>query len=90
MEEYPMLTQIAYVPLHAEGDLSHENVEFGFIVSGKLNGNSYRCRYWSQTNPNELRTKANSEITYEWSIVLHQSHPQEDVIRVWDEIQKGV
>jgi len=70
-------------------DLSHKDAEFGFIASSKLNGNSYYCRYWSKTNPNELRTKANGEITYEWFIVEYQSHKDADVIRVWDEIQKG-
>jgi len=54
-------TQIAYVPTHANGDLDHDDVQTGFVIS--VNGDAAYCRYWSKSNPDELRTKANSELT---------------------------
>jgi len=55
--------QIAYIPLHANGDLTHPDVEFGFVTSVSFKGDTIFCRYWSKYNPAELRTKANSEST---------------------------
>ena len=52
-------TQIAYVPTHANGDLSHPDVEFGFVTS--VRGDVAFCRYWSKGDG--LRTTANSEAT---------------------------
>lgn len=51
--------QVAYVPTHANGDLDHHDVEFGFVTSVK--GDTVFCRYWTSQNKFELRTKANSE-----------------------------
>lgn len=52
-------TQIVYIPQHAEGSHAHPDVETGFVTSVKEYGAF--CRFWSKTNPDELRTKANSE-----------------------------
>ena len=60
-------TQIAYVPLHAgDGNLSHPDVEFGFVTSQASDGTSHFCRYWTKRSTMthlELRTLSNSERT---------------------------
>jgi hypothetical protein len=53
-------TQVVYIPNHAEGDLSHPDVEFGFAVM-EMNG-AHFCRFWRKGHIGELRTKANSEL----------------------------
>jgi hypothetical protein len=52
-------TQIAYIPHHAHGDISHPDVEFGFVM--KKHGDCHYCRFWRKGNLGELRTIANSE-----------------------------
>jgi hypothetical protein len=68
-------TQIAYIPLHAGGDISHPDVEFGFITaSGQSN---HFCRYWRRgKNGLELRTVANSESTPTEQLIVYQSVSQ--------------
>ena len=66
--------QIACVPSHADNDLSHPDVEFGFVVSVKED--AAFCRYFSKSRPNELRTLANSELTPFYALVRHYHHPQ--------------
>ena len=56
-------TQIVYVPEHAEGDEAHPDCERGFVTSLSDDGSFAWCRYWSQAEPGELRTKANSKAT---------------------------
>lgn len=58
--------QIAYVPNHADGDIGHSDVQFGFVSSVTKFG--VFCRYWLKKelligDVPELRTKANSELT---------------------------
>lgn len=67
-------TQIAYIPTHAEGDLSHPDVEFGFVISE--HGNSHFCRYWRNGELGTLRTTANSELTPTDNLVKHNSVSQ--------------
>jgi len=55
-------TQILYVPDHAEGDIYHKDCEEGFVTSVRKPGIAF-CRYWSKTEPRQLRTTANSENT---------------------------
>lgn len=69
-------TQIAYIPLHAGGDIDHRDVEFGFVTSVKLELNVAYCRYWSKHSAGELRTKANSEGTPMDCLVEHISVQQ--------------
>lgn len=53
--------QIAYIPPHAEGDMNHPSVEYGFIMTG---GFEYSfCRYWLKGKPGVLRTTSCSERT---------------------------
>jgi hypothetical protein len=54
-------TQIIYVPAHAEGDLTHPDIEEGFVMSVHKAGAF--CRYWNTLNRLELRTKSTSELT---------------------------
>ncbi len=73
-------TQIAYIPTHANGDINHPDVEFGFVTSEQET--AHFCRYWMKGNPGELRTKANSESTPNDSLVEHVSVPQKTVWEV--------
>jgi len=66
--------QIAYVPNHAEGDIDHPDVEFGFVTSVKES--VIFCRYWSKANPRYLRTLGNSEGALKENIVRHYSSQQ--------------
>jgi hypothetical protein len=68
-------TQIAYIPLHAEGDINHPDVEFGFVTLEKHD--CHFCRYWRKGHLGELRTVANSEYTPTAMLVEHISVPQD-------------
>ena len=71
-------TQIAYVPLHANGDLSHPDVQFGFVVSERAD--AHFCRYWiTGVFGQELRTLANSELTPTKLLVERESTSQRNV-----------
>lgn len=65
--------QIAYIPLHADGDIEHPDVEFGFVTSQR--GDTVFCRYW-RGDLLDLRTKANSEGTPVEMVVRHEIVPQ--------------
>lgn len=82
-------TQVAYIPSHADGDITHANVEFGFVTSVREDIGIVFCRYWSQQDPNQLRTRANSEATPLDNIVLHTLHPQEKIDRLLGQIEKN-
>jgi len=69
------LTQIAYIPTHAAGNVNHPDVEYGFTTSGRTVGGNYFCRYWSKHVPTILRTRANSELTNEDDLVEFVSKP---------------
>ena len=74
-------TQIAYIPNHANGDINHEDVEFGFVAKVVQTGYSenditYFCRFWRKGSPGTLRTVSNSERCYEWQLSEHQSVDQ--------------
>lgn len=68
------LTQVAYIPTHAEGDITHPDVEFGFVTS--LRKDAAFCRYWKKGIPGQLRTLANSELTPLENLVEFESVPQ--------------
>jgi len=69
-------TQILYVPTHAEGNLSHPDVEAGFVTS--VRDDTVFCRYWRK-DLSELRTKANSEGTPADLLVTQDSVSQSRV-----------
>lgn len=68
-------TQIAYIPNHADGNINHPDVEFGFVTSESEKYNAHFCRYWRR-GTNELRTKSNSELTPDEFLVEHNSVAQ--------------
>lgn len=75
-------TQIAYIPLHAEGDISHPDCEFGFVTSSRILPDGprvYWCRFWYKNRPGELRTIRNSERVYAWQLRKHESVKLETV-----------
>ena len=70
-------TQVVYIPTHAKGLASHRDAERGFVTS--IRGNTVFCRYWSKSNPDILRTKANSEGTPQELLVVANTKPQAEV-----------
>jgi len=80
-------TQIAYIPLHAEGDINHPDVEFGFVVSER--GDAHFCRYWRRGHLGELRTVANSELTPSDNLVEYKSVSQDVVDNLKRYLYKG-
>lgn len=72
-------TQIAYIPLHACGDINHKDVQFGFVTK-QVEGGHF-CRYWlSGKEGLDLRTRANSELTPNECLRKHQSVQQAVVV----------
>lgn len=93
-------TQIAYVPDHANGNLYHPDVQFGFVwAKTKMIDDTYFCRYWSGKSLElgegykvrviepDLRTKSCAEITERRHIVLHESVDQSIVFEVMKKIK---
>ena len=82
-------TQIVYIPMHiCIKNVDHEDNEEGFVFGKEKNG-SIPCRYWSKFYPDQLRTKANSEMTPMWRIVKKDTRPQGMVNKAIKEIQNG-
>lgn len=84
-------TQIAYVPMHAEGDIKHVDVEFGIVVRPHAHEASHYCLYWAQrSTPDkpEMRTRLNCELTPTWTLVKVRVVSDEHVSAALDEYQK--
>ena len=77
--------QVAYVPLHCDGDLRHEDVELGFVTS--VNDNAVFCRYFYKSG--ELRTTANSEGCAPDSLVLFKHHPRAEIDALYQDIMQA-
>ncbi len=77
--------QIAYIPTHAKNDLSHRDVEFGFVTS--VRDGTIFCRYWCKDGK-ELRTVANSEATPADMLRRMDSRPQEEIERILKAIEE--
>ena len=86
MTQFKARDQIAYIPMHADGDIAHPDVELGFVTSFYKNADAVFCRYWSKYSPGELRTKANSEFTPTDMLVHHISVKQSIVDDLYDEL----
>ena len=81
-------TQIIYVPMHIPiKSISHPHAEPGFVYGKCANKEHIFCRYWSKSDPDQLRTKANSEATPIWRLVVKDTRPQELVDRAIKEIE---
>jgi hypothetical protein len=72
-------TQIAHIPNHANGDIHHPDVEFGFVVSENKDKTAHFCRYWYKNYPTVLRIRANSELTPNENLVKYESHSQTEI-----------
>ena len=72
-------TQVACVPHHANGDLTHPDVEFGFVMC-EAGEHDHFCRYWKKDKPGVLRTVANSERTPNDCLVEYKSVDQTVVV----------
>ena len=80
--------QIAYVPVHADGDLNHPDVEFGFVERLSYS-DVYSCRYWRKGELGVLRTVTNGEATPAENLVSVWSVPQATVDAVIDRIREA-
>lgn len=79
--------QIAYIPNHAGGDITHPDVELGFVTSAAQNGAAYHCRFWRKGfGAWTLRTVANSECTPADCMVKRDSVDQAIVDRLLVEL----
>jgi len=75
-------TQIAYIPLHANGKITHPDVEVGFVTAEGV-AQTHFCRYWRKDRAGvELRTMANSESTPTSLLIEYQSVSQ-SVVDEW-------
>jgi len=78
--------QIAYIPTHAEGDIRHRDVEFGFVTS--TNDHVVFCRYWGKTYSTRLRTRSCSEATQREDLIKRVTRSQELVNEQLIKIEK--
>ena len=87
MSDFKSGEQIAYIPSHADRDINHPDVEFGFVTS--VREDTVFCRYWSKYSAGELRTKANSEGAPEEMVVRHVSRDQTavDALLEWIDVE---
>lgn len=63
--------QVAYIPQHAEKDINHEDVEYGFITKVDTERRVAWVRYWRGKDNLILRTDDNSQRTRFDSLVPH-------------------
>ena len=69
-------TQIAYVPPHANGDLGHMAVEYGFVAWMTPGLGACLCRFWRRDLPGVLRTTSCSEgVDTAYLVVLPENDP---------------
>lgn len=75
--------QVAYLPDHAFGEIDHPDVEWGFVTSlpESPNGAAF-VRYFRSRDSDELRTKANSELTPLDNLYIIEHHPVDLVARL--------
>lgn len=87
--DVPIGTQIAYIPNHANKNIEHADVEFGFIMRKSVTGRAYFCRFWLKQEPytNLLRTNANSESVDIRNLYLYDSHDQQRIIDILPQLQ---
>lgn len=78
VEDLKVGTQILYIPNHADGNIFHNDVEYGFVTSIAPSLNIVYCRYFFK-NSNELRTMANSEAASIENIYIGQYCDQSEI-----------
>ena len=86
--EFKQGTQIIYIPIHADGDIHHQDCQEGFVAHETiLPGNAIFCRYWATgAIPRRLRTIANSEATPIDMLIIRDTVPQQDVEAIIQEL----
>jgi len=73
-------TQVVYVPSEADGNIFHNSCEFGFVTSEHPDHEAHFVRYWRKGQiGRELRTTANSELTYNNDMQEYYSTSQDNV-----------
>lgn len=80
--------QIAYIPDHANGQIDHPDVEFGFIVKENPRmENVYVCRYFYYDHDKKqlgvLRTKANGENTNVRNLKIYKFTSYAHILSIW-------
>lgn len=79
-------TQVAYVPNHVEGDLTHPDVQYGFVTAVHTELQTAHVRYFynplKHPGNSRLRTTANSESTrFDNLVVIEHMDPlQVDIL----------
>lgn len=87
MMPFNQFDQVAYIPTHANGDIDHPDVEYGFVAKDDPTQGNVFVRYWAKDAiGSRLRTLANSEATPRGNLVEHTSCSHAEVERAW----KGV
>ena len=75
---------------HAQGDMNHRDVQFGFVTSQTERHQGYFVRYWKKGEEGrELRTTAGSELTPDRLLVKHKIVVQERVDKLLALIKAG-
>ena len=78
-------SQIAYIPNHADGDINHKDVQYGFVMSVKPNG--IFCRFFTNKKGGFLRTTANSELCSEENLVECETYSNEFIAKLIKSIE---
>ena len=89
-KDYKPGMQVAYIPQHADGDIAHYDVEFGFVTS--VRGDTVYCRYWRKGKLDQLRTMSCSEGCDAPSLRRYTSTYQvlvDDWVRRFDGLKDG-
>jgi hypothetical protein len=87
MSMFNKFDQVAYFPHHAEWDIDHPDVEYGFITSVIDDKGSAFVRYWRKGEEGKaLRTTSCSELTSLDRLMKVESATKGEVERAW----KGV
>lgn len=87
LQSFEIGSQIAYIPSHADGEITHPNVEFGFIES--LDNQVAYCRYWRRGQLGKLRTVDDSEETPLLQLVAHKSVSQQLIEHYLDQFDES-
>jgi hypothetical protein len=74
-------TQIAYIPPHANGDITHEDVEFGFVTGEVFGKAAHFCRFWNKPYSGKLRTTRNSEQVPNQCIQVQKTVLDQDITK---------
>ena len=80
MPEFYLKQQVAYIPLHACGDVTHPDVQFGFV--GTMKGNNIFVHYWRK-GEHVLRTLSGAENTDKDLLIAYDSVSQQDIDKAW-------